>query len=194
MSIRSIITFVALALLTASAGFGQTPPKSALAPAEAAALKKVVTTIESWGKDPILIREVIAQNAARQSAAEIAAIDKAWMAGGENELVARLLSNACATRLKALTSTNPAFSESFVMDNQGANVCMTDRTSDYWQGDEAKWQKSFNGGKGATFVDQARYDVSSKAILVQVSVPVTDGGTVIGAITVGVSPKLLTGK
>jgi len=194
MSTRSIVTFVAVALFITSIAFGQEPPKSALSPAEAAALQKVVTTIESWGKDPVLIKEVASQNAHRLSAADVATIDKAWMAGGENERVARLLSNACATRLKSLISSNAAFNESFVMDDQGANVCMTDRTSDFWQGDEAKWQKSFNGGKGTTFVDQPKYDVSAKAILVQVSVPVIDGNATIGAITVGVSPKLLTGK
>jgi sensor histidine kinase regulating citrate/malate metabolism len=72
------------------------------------------------------------------------------------------------------------------MDNQGANVCMTNRTSDYWQGDEAKWQKSFEGGKGAIFIDERKYDSSAKAVIVQISVPVMDGDKAIGAITVGI--------
>ncbi len=72
------------------------------------------------------------------------------------------------------------------MDNQGTNVAMTDKTSDYWQGDEAKFQKSFNGGNGAVFVDEVEFDDSSQAYLVQVSVPVKDGDTVIGAIPFGI--------
>ena len=189
MRTRSVAVF-AVILFIACATFAQTP-KSVLSPTESAALQKAVTVIESWGKDPALVREVTAQNSHRMTMAEITAIDKAWMAGGEGDRVAKLLSNACATRLKALVSTIPAFNESFVMDDQGANVCMSDRTSDFWQGDEAKWQKSFNEGKGATFVDQPKYDVSAKAILVQVSVPVMSNGAAIGAITVGINTKLL---
>jgi hypothetical protein len=189
MKTRSIAVAAAI-LFIANATFAQAP-KSALSPSEATALQKAVTVLEGWGHDPALIREVTAQNAHRMTMAEITAIDKAWMAGGEADRVAKLLSNACATRLKSLVSTNPAFNESFVMDDQGANVCMSDRTSDFWQGDEAKWQKSFNGGKGATFVDQPKYDVSAKAILVQVSVPVMSNGAAIGAITVGINTKLL---
>lgn len=194
MNFRSTITLVAVTLFIGSSALGQTPQKDVLPPAEAAALQRVVTTIEAWGKDPVLIREVEAQNALKLSQAEIDAIDKAWMAGGEKDRVAHLLSNDCATRLKKLTSSNAAFQETFAMDNRGANVCMTARTSDFWQGDEPKWQLSFNGGKGTTFVDEPKYDVSAKAILVQVSVPVIDRGTTVGAITVGVNTKLLTEK
>ena len=64
------------------------------------------------------------------------------------------------------------------MDNQGANVAMTDKTSDYWQGDEAKFKKSYHNGKGTVFVDEVEFDDSSQAYLVQVSVPVKDGDKV----------------
>jgi hypothetical protein len=73
------------------------------------------------------------------------------------------------------------------MDNQGANVAMSDKTSDYWQGDEAKFTKSYNGGKGNIFVDEVKFDNSTQAYLVQVSVPVKDGDKVIGAITLGIN-------
>ena len=54
---------------------------------------------------------------------------------------------------------------------------MTDKTSDYWQGDEAKFKKSFNGGAGAVFVDDVSFDKSSQTYSVQVSVPVKEGDT-----------------
>ena len=72
------------------------------------------------------------------------------------------------------------------MDNQGANVAMTNRTSDYWQGDEAKFKKSFNGGKGGIFIDEVEFDLSCMAFLIQISVPVMDGDKAIGAITFGI--------
>jgi hypothetical protein len=77
------------------------------------------------------------------------------------------------------------------MDNQGANVCQNELTSDYWQGDEAKFEKSYNGGKGAIFVDEVEFDDSSQAYLCQVSVPVMDGDKAIGAITIGVDVEKL---
>ena len=70
---------------------------------------------------------------------------------------------------------------------QGALVCATAKTTDYWQGDEAKWQRAFNEGKGAVFIDRPKFDDSSAQRLAQISVPVLDKGVAIGAITVGVS-------
>ena len=72
------------------------------------------------------------------------------------------------------------------MDNQGAVVGENDLTSDYWQGDEAKWQNSFNGGKGGADIGKIKFDKSANAQLQQISIPVLDGTTVIGAITIGI--------
>ena len=96
------------------------------------------------------------------------------------------MDSECGKHIRGIQDSADYYAEIFVMDNQGANVAMTDKTSDYWQGDEAKFQKSFNDGKGAVFVDDVEFDDSTQAYLVQVSVPVKDGGQVIGAITIGV--------
>jgi hypothetical protein len=69
------------------------------------------------------------------------------------------------------------------MDNQGANVCMSDKTSDYWQGDEAKFQKTFTGGAGSIFIDDVKFDKSSQTYVVQASLPIKEGNTAIGSIT-----------
>jgi hypothetical protein len=188
------LTICLAALLCASVALAQEAKKSILTNDAEKAVQQASKLIEKWGKDPILIREVTAQNNKKMTQAEIDTIDKAWMDGGEQARSNELLGNACATRLKALVATEKGFSESFVMDDKGANVCMTNRTSDFWQGDEAKWQKSFAGGKGAVFVDQPKYDTSAKAILVQISVPVMDGGRAIGAITVGVNASQIAAK
>lgn len=73
------------------------------------------------------------------------------------------------------------------MDNQGANVAMTNKTSDYWQGDESKFTQSYRGGKGATHIGDVEFDESAQAYLVQVSVPVIESGKAIGAVTIGVN-------
>lgn len=37
---------------------------------------------------------------------------------------------------------------------EGALVCANAKTSDYWQGDKAKWQRAFAEGKGSVFIDR----------------------------------------
>jgi hypothetical protein len=61
-------------------------------------------------------------------------------------------------------------------------------TSDYWQGDEDKWSKSFNGGKGGVDAAKAKFDSSANAVIQQISLPLIDAdGTVVGAITFGIA-------
>jgi hypothetical protein len=97
------------------------------------------------------------------------------------------MENECGKYLRKIQASAPYYAEIFVMDNQGANVAMSDKTSDYWQGDEAKFIKSYNGGRGAVFVDDVKFDNSTQAYLVQISVPVKDGDKIIGAITFGIN-------
>lgn len=151
-------------------------------------VNSLVTTLTEWGKNPVLVSAVKAENAKGKSLADIQAKDKQWMAvTGVDDFMSALMSNAAAKELKKLEQSKPYYMEVFLMDNQGANVAMTNKTSDYWQGDEAKFKESFNGGKGAVHVSKVKFDESSQAYLVQISVPVLDGVNVIGAITVGVN-------
>jgi len=76
--------------------------------------------------------------------------------------------------LKKHQEVRPYFEEIFVMDNQGANVCMSDKTSDYWQGDEDKFTESYKGGSGAVHLSDVKFDESFPSYTVQVSVPVKD--------------------
>jgi hypothetical protein len=98
-----------------------------------------------------------------------------------------MMKNPAATELNNLEATKPYFFESFLMDSQGANVAMTNKTSDYWQGDEDKFVNSFKGGAGGVEISKSKFDDSAKAYLIQVSVPVVEAGTVIGALCVGVN-------
>jgi len=72
--------------------------------------------------------------------------------------------------------------EAILMDEKGANVCVSRETSDYWQGDEDKWQKPFVEGKVA-FVDEPAFDASSATYAIQLSVPVSEGTHRLGALT-----------
>ncbi len=139
------------------------------------------------GEDPVIVAAVKAENAKGKTLDQIKAKDKEWKGhAGIADYMKAIMESEAGKHIRKIQEGAEFYAEIFLMDNQGANVAMTDKTSDYWQGDEAKFKKSFNGGAGAVFVDEVEFDDSTQAYLVQVSVPVKDGGKVIGAITFGV--------
>jgi hypothetical protein len=139
------------------------------------------------GSDPVIVKAVKAENAKRKSLSQIKSMDSKWKATpGIVDYMKAMMDSECGKHLRDIQSSAPYYAELFVMDNKGANVCMSDKTSDYWQGDEAKFKESYKGGAGAVHISDVKFDDSTQAYLVQVSVPVKDDGTVIGAITIGI--------
>lgn len=149
--------------------------------------------IEALAADPRVVAAVTEANRTNLATEqEILAKDLLWRQakGADDPLIAPYLANPCARFLAQVHQQTPAFAEVFVMDNKGCIVAESAKTSDYWQGDEAKWTESYHGGAGKVFVDEIQYDHSSQAYVVQISVPVraADGRT-IGAMTVGVAAR-----
>lgn len=140
-------------------------------------IKKVVPLIQAWSTNPILVSAVQAQNAQRQSWEAIKALDNAWIKAPQDDaFIASLMDNPAAQELQKLAKAQPYFTELILMDNQGANVAITHRTTDYWQGDEAKFLETFPKGPQAIHKSRAEYDASVRAYVVQVSVPIVDLG------------------
>jgi sensor histidine kinase regulating citrate/malate metabolism len=175
----SIVLSALLIMATISVGWAEEAPQK---------IKDLAQNqLAAVGKEPVIVEAVKAENAKGKTLEKIKEMDAKWMATpGVSPEMKALMDSACGKFLGTLQKSSPYFLEIFVMDNQGANVAMTDKTSDFWQGDEAKFQKSFNGGTGAVFVDEVKFDESAQAYLVQVSVPVMDGDKAIGAITIGI--------
>jgi hypothetical protein len=173
-------TIVSLLLLT------QLPPDGA------AQLKKVdalMPELRRLARDPVVVREVKRQNAQRVPVETLQKLDTEWTATPAlTPFKRKILSSACTRSLhRYREQLGRGVAEAFIMDNQGALVGATRRTSDYWQGDEAKWRAAFNGGRGGELREKPFFDESSQAYVVQVSLPVKDGARVIGALTVSVS-------
>ncbi len=145
------------------------------------------STLAKLGGDPVIVEAVKAENAKGKSLDQIKTMDAKWKGhAGVADYMEAMMDSKCGKHLAGVQNGAEFYAEIFVMDNQGANVCMTDKTSDYWQGDEAKFKNSFKGGAGAVFIDEVEFDDSAQAYLVQVSVPVMEGGKAIGAITFGI--------
>ena len=136
----------------------------------------------------VFITAVKAQNAKGVALSKIKQIDNQWKdAEDELPIHGQMLNNPCADEIGKLTKKFSAIGETFVMDNQGANVCQNELTSDYWQGDEAKWKNSFNNRSGGIDVGTEKLDKSTNMVLQQFSLPIVDNsGQVIGAVTFGV--------
>ena len=153
-----------------------------------AKLDEVVAKLKETGTDATLIAAVQKQNAQNLSMSTINSRDQKWQStSGLDDFMQSLMTNAGAKRLAQIEKENKVIVESFLMDNKGANAAMTNKTSDYWQGDEAKFTKSYNGGKGSVHLGKAKFDKSAQAYIVQVSIPVMSDGRAIGAITYGIN-------
>ncbi len=137
--------------------------------------------------DPVIVAAIKAQNAQGTSLEQIKAADKRWMdTAGVADFMKAIIDSPAGTHLRAWRKQRAYVSEIIVMDNQGANVAITEKTSDYWQGDEKKFTESFKDG-GATFVDKVKFDDSTQTYSVQVSVPVRDAaGACLGVICFGI--------
>jgi len=119
---------------------------------------------------------------------KIKEIDQKWLNTiGTDDFMDSIMSSDCSQHLTSIKKKNNFYEEIFVTDNQGANVALTDKTSDYWQGDEAKFTKDYKGGAGEVFISDVNFDDSTQSYLTQISVPVMDEGKAIGVILFGIN-------
>lgn len=144
--------------------------------------------------DSTLAAAVADANAAYQGdatliRAELERLDQTWRAAdaarnNDDALVASRLNNPAAEVLRRFRAAYPDNVEVFVTDRYGANVAATNRTSDYYQGDEEWWQAAYNNGQGAVYIGQPDFDVSAQTSAINIAAPLyaADGKTVAGII------------
>jgi len=164
------------------------------------ALKELVESqLRDIAENPIVISAVVQQNTANSAIdqAGIDQLDKEWRSevdGQDKKLIDQVLSNQLSGYLKQVSDqAGGLYTEIIVMDGKGLNVGQSNVTSDYWQGDEDKWMKTYPVGAEAVFVDEVEMDESTQQLQSQVSFPIIDPTTyrVIGAITFGVNLDML---
>lgn len=178
MRIPKKVLIVSLAITVGTSFAEQAPQK----------VQTLATTVlPKLAAAPAIVNAIKTQNGQNLTLDEIKKRDTKWRAtAGYDDFMKAVLNSACSKHLQSLQKEHPYIVEVFVMDNQGANAAMSDKTSDYWQGDEDKFKKAFADTKGATFVDEVEFDDSTQRYLVQVSLPVKEGAKAIGAITFGI--------
>lgn len=154
----------------------------------------IAANVKGWINDPVIINAIKAQNAEHEKLqqADIDKLDKQWRAevdADSHPMIDKVMGNQLSDFLKAKQgASDGTITEMFVMDNKGLNVGQSSITSDYWQGDEGKFQKSFGKGADAIFVDDAEKDESTQMLQSQASMTISDEtGKPIGAITIGIN-------
>lgn len=185
--------FLSFAALVATASF------AAADQYESAMRTYLENHIVEWASDPVLVAAIKKQNSETSAfdQARIDYLDAKWRSGRfaeEEPLIVGVLTNEAADYLRTqVTESNGAITEAFVMDAQGLNVAASVATSDYWQGDEAKFQKTYMVGANAVHFGDVELDDSTGAVQGQISLTIVDAetGNIVGAMTVGVDLKAL---
>jgi hypothetical protein len=177
--------FTLLVAFWAHNAFAQSEPPSVEILDEAA-----IELIRDWLNNTVVEMSILAHNKRYKGVGQeqIDALDKAWRAERESEdqpLIAATLSSPLSTYLTQIQAMSGGiFTEIFVMDAYGLNVGQSSITSDFWQGDEAKFQKTFDVGPTAVFVDEPEFHEASKTWRAQVNLTIAKDGEAIGAVTV----------
>lgn len=155
------------------------------------------TEVAKWVADADVIAALNAANAANASydQGKIDALDKQWrdeVGAAARPLIDQVMGSAASAKAKSwCDGAGGVVTEIIVMDNKGLNIGICDATSDYWQGDEAKYTNTFTKGAGAVFVDDVEQDSSTQKFQVQASMTVVDpaSGQPIGVVTVGLDAE-----
>lgn len=153
------------------------------------------TKIKQFAEDPVVVAAIEAQNkvTATYDQAKITALDKQWTSevdAADKPLINATMGNDASKFLaKVQNDSQGLYTEIFATDAKGLNAAQSSVTSDYWQGDEDKFSKTFPVGPDAVFLGKVEQDESTQQFQQQVSITITDPktGTSIGSITVGIN-------
>ena len=182
-------------LIAASAMIGFAAPAPAQDNEYTAPLTELANgKLRDIANNQMLVSAIVAQNqqTTGYDQAKIDELDKQWRAevdAADKPLINATLGTEASQYLSKVQAESAGlFTEIFATDAKGLNVAQSTITSDYWQGDEDKFSKSFGVGADAVFLGEIEQDESTQAYQSQVSITITDPatGAPIGSITAGV--------
>lgn len=133
--------------------------------------------IENVASRSQIVAAVVAQNTWDISDAEIQKRDKEWLAAsGVTPFMESLQVNEAGRVLRSFVERgNKTYTEALLMDNAGALVAAYPAPSDYYQGEEEKFQKPFRSGD--LYIGPIHFDHSTQAYVSDVCSPIFETGT-----------------
>ena len=124
----------------------------------------IENTVEAASRGEVLTQE------------ELQRLDSQWRVADASDnnaspLVSRVLYNRTSTQLRQFQQNFSQHVEVFLTNQQGINIAATNRTSDYYQGDEAWWQVAY---RERIYIGQPEYDESTKTTVVIIAIAIRD--------------------
>jgi hypothetical protein len=155
--------------------------------------------LRDWASHPTIVDAVRAQNQQHRSlsADQIMGLDQRWRAertAASQPMRQALMANVLSSFLiRKKRAADGLFTEIQVMDDKGLLVGSSDLSPDYWQGDEAKWLKTYMVGPKSIHISDGATDNSAARFQTELSLPVVDPVTrkAIGAVMIGVNAAKL---
>ncbi|MCA9994541.1 MAG: GAF domain-containing protein [Anaerolineales bacterium] len=149
-------------------------------------LGRQVTALEALTFSDVLQETAViqAQQRLEGAIAFSSALDAQWQqAGDDDPLVQDRLNNPAAVTLRQFQERFEANRELFITDQYGGLVAASNRTTDYYQGDEAWWQSAYDNGRGRIYISEPTFDSSSDTFGLIMAVPIyAPDGEVVGVL------------
>lgn len=147
----------------------------------------------AWPARPDIIAAVQAQNRRHQNLTipDIMKLDQQWLderGTQDSPLIDQVTSTELSQRLaEQQRDSNGLITEIIVTDRFGLNVGVSEITTDYWQGDEAKFSEAFFNRTNAIYEGQLEYDQSTQGYQVHISSQMRDPASdeIIGVLIIG---------
>ncbi|MDD5681257.1 MAG: ATP-binding protein [Candidatus Omnitrophica bacterium] len=144
--------------------------------------------VKAYSNSPLWKKQIVESNLKYDGVDEKAMpdyftlMDSEWAGAREGSpILKEYLENYVGIRLKALSEDEKDVGEIFVTDKFGGLVAASGKTTDFYQGDEEWWKKTYNGGKGKDVLGGIEFDESSKKWSLLIAAPIREeGGNIIG--------------
>ncbi|WDD98789.1 PDC sensor domain-containing protein [Thalassomonas actiniarum] len=149
--------------------------------------KKIITdlhydTLHKLAYLPLVIEALKESNKHCRNIVDIMKLDASWQAN--RKLQQKILQNPIAKQVEQMTnSTNNRIVEVLIMDKSGTLVGAFPKTTDYWQGDEAKFQQPIV--LRGEFVGPTKWDPSTQTYSFIFSFLIRENSEIIGVLAAG---------
>ncbi|MFY0642095.1 MAG: hypothetical protein JXR16_13675 [Bermanella sp.] len=150
-------------------------------------LAKPITQLKAIAEQPAIQLSVQAHSHDPLDIQGMIKIDQQWKVNPNlpNELLDPRVQQLF---IKYLSQPHPMFVELILMGKQGQTLAGAPHTTDYWQGDEAKFIETLK--RENVYVSSLDWDESSRTISAQISIPVWINGNIQGVLTGAVEANL----
>ncbi len=155
-------------------------------------LERIGNQVANIGRVPEILDEVRSTNEQQFDLAEfnlrVEEIESEWEGTDPiySKFQRQLLENPASQFLREFNNVFTAFREIMVTDQRGRVVAASNKSSDYYQADEAWWQRAYLEGQGKRYVSGIQFDESANVYGMEIAQPIREsgGGEVIGIVKV----------